>query len=124
RTTFSPPDKYIIPIRESIKDGTIPMSVIDARVRDVLRVKYQLGLFDRPYVDPAAADAKLMTPASMAVALQASRECIVLLKSDKPSTRPSTRPTPTTRAGPGEAILPLKKAGLKKVLVCGPNADE
>jgi beta-glucosidase len=104
RTTFSPPEDYILPLRACVKDGSIPMAVLDARVRDVLRVKYKLGLFDRPYVDPAKADAALMKPESMATALRASRESIDLLKNEKNA-------------------LPLDKAKLKKVLVCGPNAD-
>jgi beta-glucosidase len=105
RTTFSPPDDYILPIRACVKDGSIPMKVIDDRVRDVLRVKFELGLFDQPYVDPAKADGAVMKPESMNTALRASRESIVLLKNEKNA-------------------LPLNKANLKKVLVCGPNADE
>jgi len=104
RTTFSPPEKYILPLRECVKDGSVSMQTIDSRVRDVLRVKYRLGLFDHPYVDPAQADKVVMTPDHMATALRASRESIVLLKNDK-------------------NVLPLPKT-VKKVLVCGPNADE
>ena len=80
------------------------MQVLDDRVRDVLRGKYKLGLFDHPYVDPAKADEAIMRPESIAVALQASRESLVLLKNDKNA-------------------LPLKKS-VKKILVCGPNADD
>ena len=61
------------------------MKVLDDRVRDVLRVKFELGLFDRPYVDPAKADAAIMMPESMATSLRASRESIVLLKNEAPS---------------------------------------
>jgi beta-glucosidase len=105
RTTFKQPVTFIEPLRELVKEGSIPMQVIDDRVRDVLRVKYQLGLFDRPYVNESAANDSIMKPESLAVALQASRESMVLLKNEKNT-------------------LPLKKAGLKKVLVCGPNADD
>ena len=48
RTTFTPPDKFINPLRELVREGAVPMEVIDARVRDVLRVKYLVGLFDHP----------------------------------------------------------------------------
>ena len=105
RTTFSAPDKYIIPLRKCVADDSVPMKVLDDRVRDVLRVKFELGLFDHPYVDPAKADAAIMKTESMATALRASRESIVLLKNDKNA-------------------LPLNKSAMKKVLVCGPNADE
>jgi beta-glucosidase len=103
RTTFSPPEDYILPLRKCVEEGSVPTAVIDGLVRDVLRVKYELGLFDRPYVHPDKADAQVMTPAHLAVALQAARESVVLLKNEK-------------------SCLPLKK-NLKKVLVCGPNAD-
>src|SRR5205823_6187497 len=102
RTTFSPPEKFIMPLRACVANGSMSMKTLDDRVRDVLRVKYKLGLFDRPYVDPAPADDIIMNPQHMAVALAASREAIVLLKNEKNA-------------------LPLKKTGLKKVLVCGPN---
>ncbi|MEA2710313.1 MAG: beta-glucosidase [Phycisphaerales bacterium] len=104
RCTFWPPDQYILPLRELVKEGAVPMRQIDHLVRDVLRTKFRLGLFDRPYVDPDRADKVVMTAENLAVALQASRESIVLLKNDKKA-------------------LPLKKT-LKKVAVVGPNADE
>jgi len=104
RCTFWPPDQYILPLRELVKEGAVPMQQIDHLVRDVLRTKFRLGLFDRPYVEPARADKVVMSPENLAVALQASRESIVLLKNEKNA-------------------LPLAKT-LKKVAVVGPNADE
>jgi beta-glucosidase len=104
RCTFWPPEQYILPLRELVKEGTVPMRQIDHLVRDVLRVKYQLGLFDRPYVEPERADKAVMTPENLEIALRASRESIVLLKNEKNA-------------------LPLAKT-LKKVAVIGPNADE
>ena len=68
RTNFSPPIKYIAPLGELVKSGKLPMKVLDDRVREVLRVKFELGLFDHPYVDPAKADDVVMSPANMAVA--------------------------------------------------------
>ena len=103
RTNFSPPEKYIMPLRELVKEGKIPMNVLDDRVRDVLRVKFELGLFDHPYVDPQAADDVVMQQKFLDVALRASRESLVLLKNEKNA-------------------LPLPKT-VKKVLVCGPEAD-
>jgi beta-glucosidase len=104
RTTFKPPETFIRPLRELVKEGKIPLNVLDDRVRDVLRVKFQLGLFDHPYVDPDEADQVVMKRPHMETALRASRESLVLLKNENKT-------------------LPLKKT-VKKVLVCGPIADD
>lgn len=103
RTTFRPPDSIIIYLRQLVKEGRIPMDTINKRVGDVLRVKFRLGLFDHPYIESAAETRKLVnSEANQQVALQASRESIVLLKNNK-------------------NILPIAKA-LDKVAVIGPNA--
>ena len=105
RDLFTPPDKFILPLRELVKEGAIPMEVIDSRVRDVLRVKYLVGLFDSPYVEnPEEGDKIVHCDEHMEIALRASRESIVLLKND------------------GD-ILPLKK-NLKSILVVGANAED
>ena len=102
-TDFKPPADFILPVRKMVAAGKISMATLDARVRDVLRVKFLLGLFDHPYVeDPAAADAVVHSAASATVALRAALESIVLLKNEKQT-------------------LPLSKT-LKKILVCGPTA--
>ena len=106
RCTFKSPDTYILPLRELVAEGTVPMSIIDSRVRDVLRVKFMVGLFDNPYNrTPADADKIVENPAHLAVADQVSHESIVLLKNDKNT-------------------LPLDIPKLKTVTVCGPNATE
>ena len=102
RTHFKPPDTFILPVRREIAAGRLSMDVIDARVRDVLRVKFIEGLFDSPYINPDLADKEIGAPESKQVALRAARESLVLLKNDKHT-------------------LPLSK-GLKRVLVCGPTA--
>ena len=43
RCTFWPPDQYILPLRELVKEGAVPMQQIDHLVRDVLRTKFRLG---------------------------------------------------------------------------------
>lgn len=103
RTTFTPPDVFIKPLRELIQEGTLPMAIIDQRVADVLRVKFTLGLFDWPYVDPAKADQIVHCQEHRQVALEAARKSIVLLKNQ------------------GD-LLPLSK-DLRSILVAGPNAD-
>ena len=106
RCTFRSPDSFVLPLRELVREGRIPMEVIDDRVRDVLRVKFLVGLFDHPYqLDYEAADREVDGPENNRVALQASRESIVLLKNR-------------------EHTLPLDASLLKKVAVIGPNADE
>ena len=108
RTTFSPPGVFVRPLRDLVRSGAVSHDVLDARVADVLRVKFRLGLFDRPYVaDPAAADRTVATPEHRAVALRASREALVLLKND-------------TLAATGGPLLPLDPARLGRVAVVGP----
>ena len=103
RTTFRAPDSIIYSLRELVKEGRIPIDTINHRVYDVLKVKFQLGLFDEPYVKDAEKSVKLVNNAQhQQVALQASRESIVLLKNK-------------------DNVLPLSKS-LKTVAVIGPNA--
>ena len=80
-----------------IASGRVPTARIDEAVRRVLRVKYRFGLFDAgvtPVVDPAAAAGAWSTPELRAVALEAARRSIVLLKNDGgllPLVRPPKR---------------------------------
>lgn len=106
RTTFSRPEVFIEPLRALVQESAISMSVLDSRVRDVLRVKFQLGLFDQPYMDEyQRADDLVYCDDHREAALQASRESIVLLKNAK-------------------GLLPLDLEKLDKIAVCGPNADD
>ena len=88
RCTFRSPDSYVLPLRELVEEGTVPMSVIDERVWDILRVKFLVGLFDNPYqTDYEAADEEVDGEQNNKVALRASLESLVLLKnadSDSP----------------------------------------
>ena len=106
RCTFRSPESFVEPLRELVKEGGLSEELINNRVRDILRVKFLVGLFDTPYqTDLAGADAEVESPANEDVALQASRESIVLLKNDKQT-------------------LPLDIERVKTIAVCGPNADE
>ena len=106
RCTFRSPDSYVLPLRELIAEGAIPMSVIDDRVRDILRVKFLVGLFDHPYqMDLKQADKEVNSAENQQVALQASRESLVLLKNQ-------------------EETLPLDVNTISSIAVCGPNANE
>jgi len=85
-------------------DGRIDPEVIDKAVARVLKAKFELGLFDDPFVDPAEAARVNGSPAHRELALQAARESIVLLKNEG-------------------RILPLSTE-LKSIAVLGPDAAE
>ena len=105
KTNFTKPEDFILPLRELVREGTLSQSILDARVRDVLRVKFKLGLFDQPYIKSAAATKELVNSAQhQQVALRAARESIVLLKNEGNT-------------------LPLGKQ-IKSIAVIGPNADD
>jgi len=63
---------------QDVQNGLVSTRRIDASVRRILRLKFQLGLFDHPYVDPAAADAAV--EANKALARRAAEESITLLR--------------------------------------------
>lgn len=65
-----------------LQRGELSEAFIDPAVTRVLKLKFQLGLFDDPYVDAAAADAVVQCPEHVALALQAGRESITLLKNE------------------------------------------
>lgn len=105
KTNFTKPEDFILPLRELVKEGKVSMKTLDDRVRDVLRVKFILGIFDHPYVADAAVSERLVNSAAhQQVALRAARESMVLLKNEK-------------------NILPLSKT-IKSIAVIGPNADD
>lgn len=106
RTDFDSPGTYILPLRELVREGRVSKATLDARVADVLRVKFELGLFDQPYVaDPKAADTVVHTAADEAFALRLNQESMVLLKNEG-------------------NILPLDPAKKQRILVAGPLAAE
>jgi len=105
KTNFTRPEDFILPLRELVKQGSVPVSVLDARVRDVLRVKFTTGIFDHPYIEDANKTKAIVSSTEhQRVALRAARESLVLLKNEK-------------------NILPLSKQ-IKSIAVIGPNADD
>ena len=86
-----------------VKSGRVPESTIDRSVARVLRAKFLAGLFENPYVDPARAERVANTPAHQALALDAARKSIVLLKNEG-------------------GLLPLDRSKVKTLAVIGPNA--
>ena len=85
-----------------VNDGEF-IVVIDSAVSRVLSVKFEMGLFENPYVDPEKAGNTIRNENHVSLARKVARESIILLKND-------------------ENILPLSK-NLKSVAVIGPNAD-
>ena len=96
---------YVNALRKLVREGELSTEAIDERVRNVLRVKFLLGLFDHPYVEnPEYANAVVHCKEHEKLALKASLESIVLLKNEG-------------------NLLPLDK-NINSILVTGPNANE
>lgn len=95
-------DCYGDPLKAEIEAGRVPLEAVDTAVRRVLRLKFQLGLFEQPYVDESAAEVAFQTPAQRSLARRAVAESIVLLSND--------------------GVLPLNPA-VKRLAVIGPGAD-
>lgn len=104
RTEFNKPDDYTRYIKELVEEGKLPMKRIDELVRQVLYIKFWIGLFDQPYIG-SGKDAHTIVSSALhqATALRASRECLVLLKNEK-------------------QMLPLADQ-YKRIAVIGPNAN-
>ena len=105
RTNFDMPDKYILPVRELVKEKKISEKILNERVADVLRVKFKLGLFDKPYVKPELADVIVNNEEAKQFSKQISKEVLVLLKNQN-------------------NLLPLDKKNIRHVLVTGPLAAD
>jgi beta-glucosidase len=88
----------------AFRDGRIPQEVIDGAVARVLRTKFEMGLFDQPYVDASDSMSAAEQAAHRQLARRAAQESIVLLKNEKKT-------------------LPLSK-DLKTIAVLGPDAAE
>jgi beta-glucosidase len=88
-----------------VKQGIVPESQVDRAVARILAIKFRLGLFDNPYVDPDYAERVNNSPEHKQLALEAARKTIVLLKNEK-------------------SLLPLDLSKLKTIAVIGPNAAD
>jgi len=96
-------DAYLKPLAQSVREGLVSENLIDRAVRRILRQKFRLGLFEKPFVDAERAQEIVHRKEHQDVALQAAREGIVLLKNEN-------------------QVLPLRKSA-KSIAVIGPNAD-
>ncbi len=104
RTTFTPPSDFIDPLIELVKEGALSEQVLDRNVADVLRVKFELGIFDTPYVeDCEAADKIVASDDTEEFKLQMAQQSIILLKNE-------------------DNTLPLDITKMKNIFVTGPLA--
>ena len=105
RTNFKKMEEFVLALRKVIKEGRVTEDVIDSRVADVLRVKFELGLFDDPFVDAEKAPAIIHTAEHEEATLEAARKSIVLLKNEGNQ-------------------LPIKADQVKSILVTGPGSND
>ena len=106
RTNFTQPSIFVEAARRMIADGKLSEQTIDQRVREVLSVKFRLGLFDNPFSgDGKEADEKAGIEKHSEFVRQMGRESVVLLKNEN-------------------KLLPLNKKSYSRILVTGPLADE
>jgi beta-glucosidase len=98
---------YLPYLPDLVRSGAVPTSRLDEAVRRILRIKFALGLFDRPYVDGSAVDPAV--PAQrLATARRAAEESFVLLENRKVN---------------GSPLLPLSAAKGRKITLIGPLAN-
>ena len=91
-------DCYGAPLKAEVDAGRVPLEVVDTAVRRVLRLKFQLGLFEHPYVDAEAANGAFQTLEQRALARKAVAKSTILLTNDGvlPLVLRSLDPVPTT----------------------------
>jgi beta-glucosidase len=95
--------EFISDLKKLVAEGKVPQSRIDNAARRILRIKFEMGLFGRASVDPVLT-AAIGSPEHRAVARQAVRESLVLIKNEK-------------------QVLPLSKE-IKHLVVVGAGADD
>lgn len=102
---FELPDPFAYPfLVELVEEGSVQESVLDDIVAANLAAKFEMGLFDDPYVDPDQAEKIVGSKKNSELALEAAREVIILLKNEG-------------------NIVPFDKNKIRTIAVIGPNAD-
>ncbi|MBQ6300182.1 MAG: beta-glucosidase BglX [Bacteroidales bacterium] len=94
---------FISHLEELVRSGAVKESVIDQAVRNILRVKFLLGLFENPYVDVEAGASVQYAAEHLDAARRSAEESAILLKND--------------------GVLPLNADRIRTILVTGPMAD-
>ncbi|MEO8358378.1 MAG: glycoside hydrolase family 3 N-terminal domain-containing protein [Chloroflexota bacterium] len=90
-------------LEQPVQNGRIPEAALHEAVAKILRIKFQLGLFENPFVDEETAVTITNSEEHKALALEAAHKSIVLLKND-------------------HGLLPLERSALSSLAVIGPNA--
>lgn len=98
-------DGYYKNLKTLVEDGKLPVKVINKAVERVLRVKFQIGLFEHPYAPEKTKEEVCWLPEYLQAAVETARETIVLLKNEKNT-------------------LPLKSQKGKRIALIGPNGDK
>ncbi len=98
-------DCYKEPLKNAVESGKLPIKFLDEAVKRILRLKFEMGLFENPFVDLEKVSDNLDLPEDRKLAYEIAAKSIVLLKND--------------------GILPLisDNNSIKKVAVIGPNAN-
>lgn len=94
---------YISHMEELINEGKVSMETLDNAVRNILRIKVRLGLFENPYIDEEKVESTFYSAEALEAARKSAVESAVLLTNN--------------------GVLPLNKSKVKTVLVTGPMAD-
>jgi beta-glucosidase len=98
------PEGYVH-LQALMREGRVPQKLVDDAVRRVLRLKFEAGLFESPFPDPATADAKTATPDAIALAREAADKTIVLLKNET-------------------QLLPIDPSKIRRIAVIGTHAKD
>jgi beta-glucosidase len=101
----TPDPEAFVHLPELVREGRVPMALVDQAVRRVLELKFEAGLFENPYPDPATAQANTATPDAIALAREAAGKAIVLLKND-------------------HGLLPLDSGRIHRIAVLGTHARD
>jgi beta-glucosidase len=89
---------------ELLRSGQLSQATIDEAVRRILRIKFRLGLFERPYADESRERSVILSPANVAAAREIAARSVVLLKNERET-------------------LPVSKS-VRSIAVIGPLADD
>ena len=96
-------------LAQLVRSGQVPEAALDESVRRVLRVKFALGLFERPYADEGKEASAMLRPESLSLARIAAERSFVMLKNSAFSS--------------GTSVLPISN-DVKRIALIGPLADD
>ncbi|MBV8686540.1 MAG: glycoside hydrolase family 3 C-terminal domain-containing protein [Alphaproteobacteria bacterium] len=101
----TPDGEAFATLPELVRSGRVPMAEVDNAVRRILRMKFEAGLFEYPYADARTAQRRTAAPDAVALAREAARAAMVLLKNEN-------------------GLLPLDAGRIKRLAVLGTHARD